>query len=431
MEMRRPLLAFCLLFLASVAGTVESKAAPITTRGAGAWSTAASLITGRENQSATLLRNGNLLVVGGMDGRGVPLASAELYNPRTNRWTAAGAMATTRLDHTATLLANGKVLVAGGIRGSIPSDTLASTEIYDPASNRWSEAAPMIDSRSRHTATLLGDGRVLVVGGFSVKIGERGLEVGQPGDAELYDPRTNRWSPTPPMARYRREHTATLLSDGRVLVAGSQDDLTFNSAEIYDPAGNQWIAAAPMTSGRALHSAVRLANGEVLVVGGISQGQNSPAIELASAEIYHPSTNRWTAVASMTQARTRETTTLLGDGRVLVLGAGFARGRPELYDPSRNRWSVVGPVAVRSGFTATRLQDGTALVVGGYGAALSSVLQYDPGAVARTPPQPIDMRVVAAALLLALAAVAWSIPAVRRRLQGLRPDPNAEEWITS
>lgn len=429
--MRRALLAFGLLLLGTIAGAVETKAAPITTRGAGAWSTAASLITGRENQTATLLRNGNLLVVGGLDGRGVPLASAELYDPKTNRWTAAGAMATTRLDHTATLLANGKVLVAGGIRGSIPSDTLASAEIYDPASNSWSDAAPMIDSRSRHTATLLGDGRVLVVGGFSVKIGERGLVVGQPGDAEVYDPRTNRWSPTPPMARYRREHTATLLSDGRVLVAGSQDDLTFNSAEIYDPNSNRWLEAAPMTSGRALHSAVRLANGDVLVVGGISQGQNSPAIELASAEIYHPSTNRWTAVASMTQARTSETTTLLGDGRVLVLGAGFARGRPELYDPSRNSWSVVGPASVRSGFTATRLQNGTALVVGGYGTALSSVLQYDPAAVAPTPPQPINTELVAALLFIALAAVAWSIPGVRRRLRRLRPDPNAEEWITS
>ena len=429
MEMRRALLAFCLLLLGTVAGTVETRAAPSTVRGAGAWSTAASLITGRENQSATLLRNGTVLVVGGLDGKGTPLRSAELYDPRTNRWTAAGAMATSRLDHTATLLADGKVLVAGGIRGSIPSDTLASAEIYDPAVNSWMGAAPMLDSRSRHTATLLDDGRVLVVGGFSVKIGERGLIVGQPGDAEVYDPRTNRWSVTPPMARYRREHTATLLSDGRVLVAGSQDDLTFNSTEIYDPIVNRWSAAAPMTSGRALHSAVRMANGEVLVVGGISQGQNSPAIELASAEIYHPSTNRWTAVASMKQARTSETTTTLGDGRVLVLGAGFARARPELYDPARNSWSVVGPAALRSGFTATRLQNGRALIVGGYGASLSSVLQYDPGGVAPAPAQPIDMRLVAAVLLLALAAVAWSIPAVRRRVMALKPAADAEEWI--
>jgi N-acetylneuraminic acid mutarotase len=429
--MGRALLALCLLLFGTVAGTVETKAAPSLSRGNGAWSTAASMITGRENQTATLLRNGNVLVLGGMDGHGAPLASAEVYNPKTNRWTAAPAMATTRVNHSATLMADGRVLVAGGIRGSIPSETLASAEIYDPAANTWSEAAPMVDSRSRHTATLLGDGRVLVVGGFSVKIGERGLVVGQPTDAEVYDPLTNRWSTTPPMARYRREHTATLLNDGRVLVAGSQDDLTFNSTEIYDPTSSQWVAAAPMTSGRALHSAVRLANGEVLVVGGISQGQNSPAIELASAEIYNPSTNRWTAVASMTQARTSETTTVLGDGRVLVLGAGFARGRPELYDPARNSWSIVGPPSVRSGFTATRLQNGRALVVGGYGAALSSVLQYDPDGVAPTPSQPIDMGTVAAALLLVLAAVAWSVPAVRRRVLALRPDPDSEEWITS
>lgn len=429
--MRRGLLALCLFAVVIVASGVESPSARTEPPGAGAWSTAASMITGRENQTATLLRNGTVLVVGGMDGHGAPLATAEVYKPETNRWTAAGAMATTRVDHSATLMTDGRVLVSGGIKGSIPSETLASAEIYDPAANSWSVAAPMVDSRSRHTATVLGDGRVLAVGGFSVSIGERGLVVGQPTDAEIYDPLTNKWSTTPPMARYRREHTATLLGDGRVLVAGSQDDLTFNSTEIYDPASNQWVAAAPMTSGRALHGAVRLANGQVLVVGGISQGQNSPAIELASAEVYNPSTNRWRAVASMAQARTSETATVLGDGRVLVLGAGFARGRPELYDPARNSWSIVGPPSVRSGFTATRLRNGRALIVGGYGTSLSSVLQYDPGGLAPTPPQPIDTRFVAAALLLVLTAIAWSIPALRRRVLALKPGPDSEEWITS
>ena len=252
------------------------------------------------------------------------------------------------------------------MKATFPSNTLASAELYDPAKNSWSEAAPMTSSRSRHTATLLADGRVLVVGGLNVQLLGGGLFVGKPSDAEVYDPLANRWSPTAPMAQYRRDQAAVRLLDGRVLVAGSQDNLTYNTVEIYQPERDKWHLAAPMTSGRSGHSAVLLANGDVLVAGGVSQGDNSAPIELTSAEIYHPATDRWSRAASMAQVHPLETATQLDDGRVLVLG-GTSRSQAELYDPVSDRWSPTGPSVARYQHTATLLRDGRVLVVGGLG----------------------------------------------------------------
>jgi len=130
-DMRLWLLASSFLILASAsanAGSGPGLSQP--SDGPGLWSRAASLATGREEHTATLLPNGKLLVAGGTDGRGKVLASAELYDPGRNRWTSAGSMAATRIDHTATLLPSGKVLVAGGLVMPYPAPSLASAELY-------------------------------------------------------------------------------------------------------------------------------------------------------------------------------------------------------------------------------------------------------------------------------------------------------------
>jgi N-acetylneuraminic acid mutarotase len=213
------------------------------------------------------------MVAGGTDGRGKVLASAELYDPQRNRWASAGSMAATRIDHTATLLPSGKVLVAGGLVMPFPAPSLASTELYDPATNTWSIAAPMVESRTRHTATLLSDGRVLVVGGLSVALREGGLFPTQATGAEIYDPSLNHWSMTAPMGVSRLGQTTTRLPDGRVLVAGGEDGsvTVLNSTEIYDPTQDRWISAAPMAVGRFGHLATPMANGDVLVAAGLGE----------------------------------------------------------------------------------------------------------------------------------------------------------------
>jgi N-acetylneuraminic acid mutarotase len=398
------------------------------------WSRAASLATGREEHTATLLSNGKVLVAGGTDGRGTVLASAELYDPVKGRWTSAGAMSETRIDHTATLLPSGKVLVAGGLVMPYPGPSLASAELYDPSTNGWSMAAPMIESRTRHTATLLPDGRVLLVGGQRFDFHDGGLFPGRPTDAEIYDPKANRWSSTAPMGASRLAQTATQLPDGRVLVTGGQDEdsVTLKSTEIYDAPQDRWISAAPMAVARSGHVATLMADGDVLVAGGLGEEPSRLTISLGSAEIYDPRTNLWVSAASMAEFRVAVTATLLRNGMVLVVGA-TGQSRAEVYDLAHDRWSLTGPSMDRYQHTATRLPGGKVLIVGGYGIeSLASVLVYDPEGVAPLPAHPPDPRAIAALLLTALLVVAvasWSIPGVRRRVKGWRPPGESEEWI--
>lgn len=192
----------------------------------GTWSPAANLVTGRTGHTATLLRDGRVLVAGGTDGdvSRHGLASSELFDPKTNRWAPAASMSTSRVEHTATLLPNGQVLVAGG-RASVESpEALASAEIYDPVINRWLPGPPMHAARARHTATLLTNGKVLVVGGIAVAFNPYRLAF--PVVAELYDPRTNGWTMLPNgQSTAREQHTATLLPSGKVMVIGGVNEL--------------------------------------------------------------------------------------------------------------------------------------------------------------------------------------------------------------
>jgi N-acetylneuraminic acid mutarotase len=194
-------------------------------------------------------------------------------------WSQTGSMAAARVAHTATLLQNGRVLVAGGnaTRFGSPS-ALAGAELYNPATGSWSPAAAMSRARVAHTATRLQDGRVLVVGGRNGS--------GALAGAELYNPATNSWSSAASMSTARFGHTATLLSNGKVLVVGGSDGVEhpldpnfpdeitttyLSSAEVYDPATNSWSDAGEAGDVRFAHSATRLSNGRVLVAGGASR----------------------------------------------------------------------------------------------------------------------------------------------------------------
>lgn len=180
----------------------------------GAWFPTAPLNEPRSHfPTATRLADGRVLVTGGAGGAdsGVPLRSAEIYDPAENTWSLAAPMDSARHFHSATLLANGRVLVAGGNNGIA---FLSSAAIYDPALNTWSSTGDMITPRDSHTATALADGRVLVAGGS----GATGLL----SSAEIYDPVQGKWLDAGSMSLPRVAHSASLLSNGRVLAAGGQ-----------------------------------------------------------------------------------------------------------------------------------------------------------------------------------------------------------------
>jgi hypothetical protein len=177
--------------------------------------------TPRERPTATTLPDGRVLVTGGVIRDGAYLyatANSQIYDPRTNAWVTVAPMRVARADHTATLLTSGKVLVAGN-SGNDPD----STETYDPATNSWSAAARMPTERRQHIAVRLNSGEVLLLGGL---YGDAGLS----GTADLYDPIKDTWSTAGDMGGLHGVVRASLLQDGRVLVVGLDW-----GAEVYDP----------------------------------------------------------------------------------------------------------------------------------------------------------------------------------------------------
>ena len=328
----------------------------------GPFSPTGSMITGRYGATATALPDGRVLIAGGYNfgSDSEILASAELYDPKAGTFSPTGSMTTGRAGHTATLLSDGRILVAGGrAAGSGIYNSLTSAELYDPATGSFSPTGSMSVARFQHTATLLKDGRVLVAGGLETN----GVAV---DSATLYDPKTDSFSPTGSMSIGREEHTATLLTDGRVLVAGGSDgSKSLVSAELYEPATDSFSPTGSMAIGREEHTATLLTDGRVLVAGGSS---NAPGA-LASAELYDPKTGSFSPTGSMSIGRYWHTATLLTDGRVLVAGGNDGSkslASAELYDPATGGFVAAGSMATdRFSQTATLLSDGRVLIAGG------------------------------------------------------------------
>jgi Kelch motif/Galactose oxidase, central domain len=338
-------------------------AAPSSAGAAASWSPTGAMTTPRAYHTATLLMDGRVLVVGGrIDVSATAMRGAELYDPVTGRWSATGDMAVPRFVHTATLLRDGRVLVAGGFGGGIDGEAAqASAELYDPRTGSWSPTGGMSAARGAHTATLLPDGKVLVAGGSPNWGGS------QLATAEVYDPATGRWSPTASMHIARSAHSATALPRGEVLVAGGfgpgVERPLQDSAEVYDAASGRWSQTGSMNALRGYQTATLLSDGTVLVAGGYVDG--------LSADLYDPSTGRWSPTGSLTIYHfSGATATLLPDGTVLLVGGSdpaHAVAAAELYDPALGVWRDAPPMsAARYFHTATLLRDGRVLVAGGY-----------------------------------------------------------------
>jgi N-acetylneuraminic acid mutarotase len=319
------------------------------------WSTTASMSTARLFHTATLLRNGNILVAGGVNN-GVYFSSAEVYNPKTGTWSTTGSMSTARIFHTATLLRNGNVLVAGGVSSNGPN-VLNNAEVYNPKTGIWSTTGSMSTGRVDHTATLLKNGKVLVVEGSDSN--------GVLSSAEVYNPEEGTWSITGSLNTARQaDYTATLLNNGKVLVVGGDNGSI--SAELYDPSIGSWNTTGSMSTGRFFHTATLLRNGKVLVAGGCCDVNG---VVLSSVEVYNPAVGTWSNTGSMITGRGIHTATLLNNGKVLVAGGTDGSNvfsSAEVYNPAVGTWSTTGPMSTaREYHTATLLNNGKVLVAGG------------------------------------------------------------------
>lgn len=276
-----------------------------------------------------------------------------------------GTLTTIRAAHTATLLQSGRVLLAGGCTAQSceRSSLSSSTELYDPTTMAFTRGPQMATDRvGGHSATLLRDGQVLIVGGWAL----------QPStSAELYDPASNRLTPVGRLGTPRADASATLLDNGQVLIAGGYaGSERLASAELYNPVTRSFTPTGSMSTPRSIHAAVPLKDGRVLIIG----GERTRGSVMATAEVYDPSTGSFSAAGEMSVVRYKHAAVTLADGRVLVVGGSDARdglGRydsAEIWDPRTGGFSSSGRMHSRrykiSG-SAVRLGSGSVLVSGG------------------------------------------------------------------
>jgi len=313
----------------------------------------------RQSHTATLLIDGRIFVVGGYDDGFTALGSTEFFEPNTEQWQDGPPLAE-RARHTATLLSDGRVLVAGGETNSAETDAtaaLSSAAIFDPATDEWQVVGDMLQPRAGHTSTLLADGRVLVAGGAG--------NAPATASAEIFDPATGSWSPTGfDLQSTRTGHTATLRPDGRIAVIGGRDASghPLNSTEWFDPASGS-TAGPALAAGRAGHTATLLPDGRLLVTGGAGAGSTP----LATSEMLAADGATWMAGPALGAPRSGHTATLLPGGTVLLVGGAAAENEQESIDLFAGTWGTPPPAMTfaRTAHTATLLRDGSVLVAGG------------------------------------------------------------------
>jgi Galactose oxidase, central domain len=287
-----------------------------------------------------------------------------------------GSLVTARQGHTATLLSNGKVLLAGGISANLANvPALASAELYDPSTGTFVPTGSMASPRASHTATLLPNGSVLIAGGYSSISG--GGFSGATATVELYDPDTGKFSPAGKMSLPRFWHSATLLKNGKVLIAGGYPYPPTATAEMYDPTSGAFTRTGSMTTPRSQPLATLLADGRVLIVpSGDGADYNSAEIYDPDAESFH-ATN-WANAHGMVAG----SAAALADGKVLLTlnlsECDFLGNAAESYDSASDQFTDTSPTLNGTCQpTATLLSDGTVLIAAGWFAGAVAQV-YDP-----------------------------------------------------
>ena len=355
---RLRLFLFALAVTSVAVGTAAFRAVVSAASPAGSISAGALMLEPRSGHTATLLLSGKVLIAGGMRRNQDFYRSAELYDPATGKFQGTGAMSIGRVGQIAVLLRSGKVLIAGGWTGG--SSTTDSAELYDPEDGKFTVIGRMTTRRARPSATLLTNGDVLLAGGDDHDGRDAAV-----ASAEIFHADTLRFQPTGSLRRPRSGHTATLLNDGRVLIAGGTGGGLIAGAELYDPKRGTFSETGSLITPRYKHTAGLLSDGRVLIAGGSDERDWHGT--MSSAEIYDPHTGKFTATSSLSDSRFKlpDEAVQLASGQVLVSGGSTT---VEVYDPASGKFLVAsGQMNGKWYFMSeTRLKDGRVLLAGGY-----------------------------------------------------------------
>jgi len=330
---------------------------------AGNFTAVGNMTTARADHTATLLRNGKVLIAGGEGDGFQDLASAELYDPSTRTFAPTGSMIMPRYAHSATLLADGRVLIAGGRQDGTRGTSVFTAEIYDPSTGAFTATGELasiggeVYAPPAGVTTLLPDGRVFVAAS---------------NNAEIYDPQSGTFTATGPYADLSDAYgiTVTLLTNGKVLVTGCSDaygSCSVGATELFDPQSGTFGVTGPMMAKYFPdygYTATLLTDGRVLFLG-------SGDYDFADAEVYDPAAGTFASTGSASENHQIAPASRLTDGTVLIAGGqvpgGDGSAYAELYVPTTGTFEFAGwMTAARHSHTATPLPDDTVLITGGY-----------------------------------------------------------------
>jgi hypothetical protein len=330
---------------------------------------------------ATLLNDGNVLITDGnaykdsahCPGNGFGL----VYNVQEKKITRSSTFSGARHHHTSTLLRNGKVLIAGG-HSKACLQSLKTAYLYDPEKNTFQKTGDLNEARESHTATLLMDGRVLLTGGDHYE--NQGLGGGSTGllkSTEIYDPKTGKFTKADNMAIPRAFHTATLIKNGNVIIIGSDSSRLI---EIYNPSNGKFVSGGELIMKRKSMSTVLLNEETIVIIDGVTKPFRYSAKNKENdekiIEIYNPRTKKTKTEGYLDKLRGQHTATRLNDGSIFIAGGLQERvwflpvnclDNAELYSPLQNK--MIGSIKMsssRAGHKAVLLKNGTVLIIGGY-----------------------------------------------------------------